>query len=227
MPSSEGTAVAISARVAAHCATYANPQDVRSGLCAAEGALPDADINLMKSLFYMADGTISGTLPEDRVEAGFAFILNAVNPSPLGAVLQSDPNTPAGREEAGRRLADFTRISIADSSMGDVLARRSPQTGSSYADHLRTTVAQIPGYNGAFDNGASWYDYMDVTARAWHFNTNWGVAVDGQGFAQAMKDLTMIQSYNAYLGWETYKLIERQNVILAAMLAIDTENQRQ
>ncbi len=66
---------------------------------------------------------------------------------------------------------------------------------------------------------------MDVRASGWYRNANWGVAMNNS-YEQAIKDGVMIQSFQAYLAWETYKLIERQNLMLATMLSIQTETSR-
>lgn len=226
MPSSQGTAAAVGSRVALHCEKYANDQDVKAGLCDAAGDLKDANINISESLFYHEDGSVSGTLPQERVDAASAFLINAINPMPTGAALQSAADTPEGRAEAARAQAEAARMSIAAETAGDILGRRTAQSDSTYVAYTKETASRIPGYQGNFDNGVSWYDFMDVRARGWYMNPTWAVSVDSRGPEQATKDIALIQSYQAYLGWETYKLLEKQNVILATMLAMQVEERR-
>jgi len=226
MPSSQGTAVAIASRVALHCDRYANAQDVKSGLCENVGTLPNADVDIAQSVFFHNPGAVTGTLSQDREDAANAFILNAINPAPLGAPLQADASTPAGREAAAKRNTDLSRISVANYAAADVVGRRSIQTTGNYADYMRESAKAIPGYDASFDDGVSWYDMMDLRARGWYMNPDWAISVNSRGMAEAVKDGTLINSFQAYLGWETYKLLQRQNMILATMLAIDTENAR-
>lgn len=226
MPSSEGTDVAIQSRVGLHCRLYANEQDVRAGLCESVGELQNANLNARASLYYHTKGNTSLTLGEDRVQAAHAFLLNAINPKPMGAMLPDEANTAGGRELAAERQTDAARMSIAEEAAGDILSKRTPQAEGEYVSFVQETAAQIPGYKGDFSEGVSWTDYMDVRARSWHMNPRFLSTMDTNNPGQAIKDLTQIQAFNAYLGWETYRLLEKQNLILATMLAIQTEGAR-
>lgn len=227
MPSASGTAAAISSRVALHCERFANAQDVKSGLCESVGALPDASINAAKSIFYHESGQVSGTLDQERLEAASAYVINAINPEPAGAPLQADASTAAGREAAAKRQSELARLSAAESAVADIVGKRSIQTGGNYSQYMQDTASVIPGYSADFSEGVSWYDMMDVRARAWYMNPNWAIAMNSADPAQAVKDTALIESFNAYLGWETYKLMQRQTVILATMLAMQVEETRE
>ena len=228
MPSSQGTAAAISSRVALHCERFANQQDVDSGLCESVGSMPDASINAAKSLFYHEQGSVAGTLDKERLAAVDAYVTNLMNPEPTGAALQADASTAAGREAAAGKLSELARFSAGETALADITGRRSIQESGNYSQYLKDTAAVIPGYKASdFGSGVSWYDMMDVRARAWFMNTNWAIEMNAGDPAQAVKDSALIESFNSYLGWETYKLLQRQTVILATMLAIQVEETRE
>ena len=229
VPSARGTDVAVQALLQRHCSLYANNGDKASGLCAsaASGDLMDADVDIGKSLYAKMNGTEAFALDQQRLDAAKTFLIQSTSPRPQGAMLPQEATSQGGREKAAARHAAAARLSIAKYAMADVLARRSPQDNQQLTQWARGTAQQITGYEGAgLPNGASWTDAMDIKARSWYQNANWGTAVASQSAEQATKDSAAILAYQAYVQWELYKLVEKQNMMLAAMLALQTENSR-
>jgi hypothetical protein len=227
MPSSQGRDVAIQKRLSRHCALYSNQDDVRSGLCssAAGSDMQNASIDVGKSLFYNQAGSESTSLGSQRVEAAKTFLINAIAPNPQGGMLPKEATSASGREKAAQRQASAARLSIASNTVSDILAKRTAMPNSEVQGWAQSLASQISGYNANYSEGVSWHDWMDVRASGWYRNANWGVAMNNS-YEQAIKDGVMIQSFQAYLAWETYKLIERQNLMLATMLSIQTESSR-
>lgn len=224
VPSSRGADVAIQARLERHCSLYANSDDVRSGLCqsAASGDLQNASIDVSKSLF----GT-TASLDQSKVQAAQTFLINAINPKPQGAMLPQEAASAGGREKAAARHAAASRTSIAANAASDILGRRAAQQNSKTTQWAQATLTQIPGNEGAnFSGGISWMDAIETRARGWFMNPTWQSNMVGGGYEGAIKDGVHIASFQAYLQWETYKLIEKQNLMLAGLLAIQTENSR-
>lgn len=228
LPSAQGSDLAVRARLKRHCSLYANQDDVRSGLCeaAASGDLQNASVDVSKSLFYQADGSSSVTLDQQRLDAAKTFMLTAIAPRPLGGMLPKEAQTPGGQEKASNRQAAAARTSIAVDTVNDILARRAPTGNGAVLQWAQSTASQISGYQANFQNGISWMDWMDVRAKGWYLNPNWGVATDTQGYEQTIKDIAMINAFQAYLGWEQYQQTQRTNLILATILAIQSENSR-
>lgn len=222
----QSTEEAIQKRVELTCSTYANDQDVRSGLCQNVGSFPNADVNADQSIYYHAPGTTSATLDEDRVKAAKAFLLNTINPQPAAALLPDQAKTPGGAQLAAANKTDAGRMSIANDAAAEILSHRTAQASGDYANILQATASQITGYKGKFDQGLSWYDYMDIRAKSWHMDPNFASNIESGNPGQAEKATTEITAFNAYVGWETYKLLEKQNLILATMLAMQTEQAR-
>ena len=230
VPSSRGSDIAVQALLQRHCQLYANSDDSRSGLCpnASAGDLADADIDIGKSLYAKMSGTEAVALDQQRLDAAKTFLLRAMDPRPMGAMVSGEATTQGGREKANARHAAAARLSIAQYAANDVLARRTPQQDSgSLKSWASGTAQQISGYEGSsMPNGVSWFDAMDIKARSWYQNANWGTAVASQSAEQATKDSAAILAYQAYVQWETYKLIEKQNMMFSAMLALQTEESR-
>lgn len=228
MPSAQGSDVAMAARVTAHCGPYSSAADVSSGLCEVVGDMPNADINIAQSVFYREEGVLSGALSPERMQAAHLFSLNSINPIPSGRLLPSEAAGPAGREKAARLQSENARFSVADYAMADIAARVEGQKGfaGQSADVFMAKAAEIDGYNADFSNGVSWYDFMDIGANGWWGNRQWKSDMAGGPFQGALKDGVLIQSYSAYLQWETYKQNQIQNSILAHMLAILVEQNR-
>jgi len=232
MPSARGTDVAVQSRLEKHCSLYANKDDVKSGLCpsnASIGEMSNADIDVAKSLFggMGVKRSEAQTYSEERQKAAYFFLINAIDPRPQGAMLPKEATSPGGREKAAARQAAAARLSIAKYSAGDIYARRHPQKNAKLTSWAQGTAGQISGYKGVtFSNGVSWHDAQDIKARSWYQNPNWGTAIASQSAEQATKDSAHILAYNAYLQWETYKLIEKQNLMLASMLSMMTEQSR-
>ncbi len=227
MPSAQGRDVAIAKRLSRHCSLYANQDDKRSGLCStvASADMQNASIDVGKSLFYTPSGSDSYSLDQQRAEAAKTFLINAIAPNPQGGMLANEATSAAGREKAAQRHASASRLSIASHAAGGILARNTQVQNSEVQQWAQGLASQISGYQANYSNGVSWHDWMDVRASGWYRNSSWGVAMNNS-YEQAIKDGVMIQSFQAYLGWETYKLIEKQTLILSAMLSIQTEANR-
>ena len=229
VPSARGADVAVQSLLQRHCSLYANQDDVKSGLCqsAAGGELQNADIDISKSLFAKMSGTEAVTLDQQRSDAAKTFLIQAIDPRPQGAMLPQEATSQGGREKAAARHAASARLSIAKYAVADVLSRRQPQNNSTLTQWAQGTAQQISGYEGAnFSNGVSWHDAMDIKARSWYQNGNWGTAVASQSAEQATKDSAAILAYIAYVTWEQYRLIEKQNMMMAGILSIQTERSR-
>jgi hypothetical protein len=226
MPASTGEAVA--KRIEIHCGTYANEQDIKTGFCpnAEIGELANASTDANKSLFYVAPGELATTLSPERAAAANAFLTNALNPEPLGALLPEQAASPGGQELVARHKADTARISVATDAASFMTGKRTPQAGDQMMASAKAAAAKMPDYVPGFEDGLSWHAYMDVRARGWIFNQDFLGKLNSNGYEQAIKDGVMVESFNAYMGWETYQLMERQTMILATMLAIQVEQAR-
>ena len=77
-----------------------------------------------------------------------------------------------------------------------------------------------------FPNGVSKLGFLELRAKAWFFNPNWGVQLDGAGVDQSAKDIAMMQSFAVYQNWEQYRVLERINMSLAAILSILQDDHR-
>lgn len=231
VPSARGTDVAVQALLQRHCSLYANEADRKAGLCqsTASEEMQDADIDIGKSLYAKMNGTEAMALDQQRLDAAKTFLIRAMDPRPDGAMLTNEATTQGGREKMNARHAVAARLSIAKYAAGDILARRSAQKdGGQLAGWAKGTAQQISGYEGAgLPNGVSWMDAMDIKARSWYQNGNWGTAVASQSAEQATKDSAAILAYQAYVQWELYKLIEKQNMMLSAILALQTDSSRE
>jgi len=226
VPSSQGTDIAVAALLGKHCATYANQADVKAGLCssAASGDLVNADIDISKSIFGKQQGSEASTLSTQGQEAAQVYMLNALDPRPSAALPPKEAQTTGGRERAAARNALAAKLSTAKYAMADIFSRRTPQNNNTLSEWAKATAGQISGYTGAnFSEGVSWSDAMDIKARSWFMNANWGTAVSSQGAEQATKDSAHILAFSAYTQWELYKLVEKQNAMLASMVALLTE----
>jgi hypothetical protein len=224
--SADGADVGLNKKLTTSCQLYGSAADVKSNLCAQEGKLPDASIDAGQSLFYKAPGSSVLALDEERNKAAEMFITNVVTPIPMGPLQKGEGATPAGREKAAFRQGNAGRASLAAFALNDIRSRSQALDASEAQAWAKTTTTKIAGYNGQFKDGISWADYMNISARSWWFNPSAGAASNGQGLATAMKDIYHVESFQAYLGWETYQLIEKQNSILSGMLAIMTEQTR-
>jgi hypothetical protein len=216
----------VAALLGKHCASYANQGDVKSGLCssAASGPLVNADIDVSKSIFGKQASSEAQTLSTEGQEAAQTFMLNALDPRPQAVMLPKEASTQGGRERAAARNAITAKLSTAKYALVDVYSRRTPQKNTTLGDWAKATAGQISGYQGAsFPDGVSWIDAMDIKARSWFMNANWGTAVSSQGAEQATKDSAAILAFSAYTQWELYKLVEKQNVMMASMVALMTE----
>lgn len=224
VPSSRGTDVAIQARLERHCSLYANQDDVRSGLCqsAAGGDLQNASIDIAKSLFGKTQ-----SLDQQKTQAAQTFLINAINPRPQGAMLPQEATSAGGREKAAARHAAAARTSIASYVASEMLGRRVAQQNQKTAQWAQSTLAQVPGSEGAnFSNGISWYDATEARAKGWYMNPTWQSNMVGGGYEGAIKDGVHIASFQAYMQWETYKLLEKQTIMLAGLLAMQSESSR-
>lgn len=224
VPSSRGADVAIQARLERHCSLYANQDDVRSGLCAraASGDLQNASIDVSKSLFGS-----NQSLDEQKTQAAQTFLINAINPRPQGAMLPQEATSAGGREKAAARHAAAARTSIAANVASETLGRRAAQQNSKTTQWAQATLTQIPGNENAnFSGGISWMDAIEARAKGWFMNPTWQSNMVGGGYEGAIKDGVHIASFQVYLQWETYKLLEKQNLMLAGILAMQTENSR-
>jgi len=52
------------------------------------------------------------------------------------------------------------------------------------------------------------------------------VQLDGAGVDQSAKDIAMMQSFAVYQNWEQYRVLERINMSLAAILSILQDDHR-
>jgi hypothetical protein len=106
----------------------------------------------------------------------------------------------------------------------EIRARRSKtKTG---ADAIQAKAAMIDGFKGDFSEGYSDADYLNIMSRSWHFGSKSGTTTQGNGVAEAVKELVLIAGFGVYQDHMTYELVEKQTMILAQMLAIMTEQAR-
>lgn len=224
-PSAQGGDVAVQQRIARHCALYANQDDVTSGLCPTVRGLRNASIDIAQSLFYQTPGTSGRTLSPDREQAASLFMINAINPNPQGAMLRDAATSPGGREVAARRHANSARLSVAQEAVSDIFARRRATDSQEVQNWAMATAQQIPGYNPDFTQGVSAFDVMDVRAKAFLLNPNLMIGKD-MTVEQATKDMANMMATLVHQNWEMFQVQERQMMILATLLAIQTENSR-
>lgn len=224
-PSTGGESVAMNARLRVHCSMFSTEDDVKSGLCDAATAGEDfayADADAGKSLLFADPNVGSRTLDDRREQAARAFIINAVNPEPLGRMANGSATTAAGRERAADRKVVQARLSIASNTMNDYLSK--VKTRPNLTDGVKDLSGDLVGYSGnAFPNGASWWDWMEVQSRQWHINPNWRTKMNTGSPGQAVKDLVNIQAWSAYADWEAYKVMTDMSMNLANISAILTE----
>jgi hypothetical protein len=229
LPSYKGQDVGIVARVQLHCSQYGTQDDVNAGLCTAVGTQTAAsDVDITKSLYNSATpGSDGETLDPAHQAAAKAFLVNTMDPRPQGGSLAGSGAQPGGQLAAGDKESNTARLSIAFQAASDAFARRAPLSAAAAAQWASALSGQMgQTMSAAASTNISQYDLMGARAKGWFFNTNWATAADSQSEQQAIKDMTMMMSFQTYMQWEQYRLSERQNLLLAAMLSIQTQQAR-
>lgn len=168
-------------------------------------------------------------------------------PQPFGALPPGSAQSAAGRTEAYNRMSTIAQASAPYAISMGILASEQPLTGGQDSTNQSTvtpssgdsvssggsstlskwasaTLQQVPSYEnppsgGWFPNGVSEDAWLWVRAVGWFLNPNWATSLNGDSETQAVKDLTMIESYRAYLQYKQYRLQEQDTFLLAELVA--------
>lgn len=244
-PSYNGRAGAISSLIAAHCRDSATQQDVEEGLCPAVTAPPSSQPGAAGAVGNSVPPDVDGgtiidepndVIPAKKMPSMKQFMALAFNPNPMGAMAPGAATSQRGREEAYQRLVSAAQVSIPDSVVAGVLAARTPlsdsnqqiQSGSvgsgpvSATQWANGTEKQIAGSGaepagGYFPDGVSEDAWITVRADGWYMNPDWSIALNGYSEAQAVKDLTMIESFRAFLQNKQYHEGEEELLLLSSI----------
>lgn len=167
-------------------------------------------------------------------------------PQPFGAMPPGSAQSAAGRIEAYNRMTTIAQASAPYAISMGILANEQPLSGgkdttnqstatqsggdsvsggtSTLSGWASATLEQVPSYEnppsgGWFPDGVSEDAWLWVRAVGWFLNPNWATSLNGDSETQAVKDLTMIESYRAYLQYKQYRLQEQDTFLLAELVA--------
>lgn len=244
-PSYNGTAAAISQVLANHCKYAATQSDVEAGLCPAVTAPPSAQPGQAGAVADTVPPDVNannfiapqyGVIPSRDINALNPFIALAFNSRPMGAMTPGQATTKVGRRIAYNRLVAAAGHSIPDAVASGIFARKIPfpdanktiqggtvgqgpvsaqSWGNSMMQQILGTSGQPQG--GYFPNGISEDAWLSLRAEGWYMNPNWSVTLNGDNQTQAIKDLTMIEAFRAFMQNKQYHLLEQQDILLAKM----------
>jgi hypothetical protein len=127
-------------------------------------------------------------------------------------------NDVAGRKDA---LSSSQTEQTGDTTSGgtDTTTGTSstPPTLKSWAEGTMGQIAtgQPTPSGGWFPKGVSFDAWLRVRAEGWFMNPNWAGALNSYSETSAVKDLTMIEAYRAYLQYLQYRDGEETNLLLS------------
>jgi hypothetical protein len=209
---------------------------VDEGICQSVGSLQrDVAGNAISQALNA--NTLFGTsvLNQNSQRAALAFIANAFTPNPIGPIARSQAATEEGREVVAARMTAMARNSVAVDAFSNSVGMRVPlgdaaSGGDSGTATVRRwaegTAARLLGGRSDgqnYPNGVSLLAWMELRARSFYLDPNFQLRVNSQDANANSKDSVLIQGFQTFLQWETWKLQEQNNVLLAQILSIMSE----
>jgi hypothetical protein len=231
-----GTRAAIEERISATCRDFGTQSMVDEGICQSVGSLQrDVAGNAISQALNA--NTLFGTsvLNQNSQRAALAFIANAFTPNPIGPIARSQAATEEGREVVAARMTAMARNSVAVDAFSNSVGMRVPlgdaaSGGDSGTATVRRwaegTAARLLGGRSDgqnYPNGVSLLAWMELRARSFYLDPNFQLRVNSQDANANSKDSVLIQGFQTFLQWETWKLQEQNNVLLAQILSIMSE----
>lgn len=242
-PSYTGAEAAEEAIIESHCKYDATQADVEAGLCPAVTAPPSSQPGVAGAVAATVPPDVNGNnfinpqngvVSQKDANAQNNFIALAFNPSPMGAMTPGSAATQKGQKVAYNRLVIAAKQSIPDSIVQSILATRHPFQNSnqqvtsgtvgggavSATQFANAMMKDIVGVGpepsgGYFPNGVSLDAMLELRAKGWYMNPNWSVALNTDSQISAIKDLTMIEAFRAYLQDRQYTLQQNEAIELA------------
>ena len=183
-------------------------------------------------------------LTASELKARAAFMAEAFSPDAAGAMPKGSAKSQIGREVAYDQIVNGAQRAIALGVSNLIIGRNTPMPdGTQVAGSQNSTPTQNGGTTinsspvslkswavgtmkqvvngqqapagGWFPGGVSYDAWLGVRAQAWFLNPNWEAQVNDYSEVSAVKDLTLIEAYRAYLQFQQYKGQESTNLLLA------------
>ncbi len=216
-----------------HCATSATQADIDDGACPAGTIVksPDDSPNDINTPTALVGNNGTNTLTPAQEQAASTFIALAFHPNPPGALPMNAASTAQGQVQAYNDMVNEAQNAIADNTYAMIQGRKAPsQDGvassasttdneslSSWANSEMSQIAGAPAEpsGGYFPNGVSFDSWLMLRAEGWFLNPNWVADLNEYNETSAIKDLTMIESYRAYLQYLQYSDQENMQLEMA------------
>lgn len=183
-------------------------------------------------------------LTPQEMQVKSAFMAEAFGPDASGAMPKGSAKSQVGREVAYNQIVNDSQRSAALGVSNEIIGRNTPMPDSTQVVGAQTSAptssgsttissnpvslkgwavgtmnqvvnGQQPPPGGWFPNGVSFDAWLDVRAQGWFLNPNWEAQVNDYSEVSAVKDLTLIEAYRAYLQFLQYKEQESANMLLA------------
>ena len=225
VPSSLGSSQAALALLRSHCSNFANATSIESGLCEIEGKIPNGDTDVANSIFFQSD-QVGYRLDQERIDAAKAFMLTAIDPTPIKPVSDAQAKTPQGKILATKRNTSIARASVANETLSFLTSQRVPNSNQNTIDWAHGHAEGMSGLEGVdFSSGVSHKDWLRLHSQHFLLNPDW-IKDSDTSIATAQKATKNVLAVIAYQGFETYKLLERIATNLAVQTALLNEQSR-
>lgn len=206
-------------------ANFCDEEGARLGICKIDKPERYRGATLHASKSILA----SNTLDNETLKASAIFTTNTINPNPQGAFQQHLVNTEQGKRLYAQRLAKRARTSVAEHTINQTIARRSPDqkvVGGPLGSRAwaEAYAAKVMGYKkdgSNFPNGVSWTDWMELRSKGWAFNPTWLNTINQATDPNLiLKEMASILAFMTYQNWTQYQLMEQLNIVQATQLGL-------
>jgi hypothetical protein len=186
---------------------------------------PNHDVNATNILLtkvLLAPGEAAGTTGRASAEGCWAWVQNIIDPVPLNPQRGDSTISSAGLVAYRGRITSDARLMTAALPLLRICAMRMPASG---VTPMKELIARLdPEYKNV--NGASDYQMLMYLTKTRYEDADWHNKLNRGTPATLMSTASQVAAFASILTANTTDLINDQNAVLAALLALEVDNTR-
>jgi len=208
MPAWQGQAQAQAANTDLHKARYCSETEVQEGICSTT-ARPNWD---------QRSGTLAGVLSygetPENVSAANDYASTLLQPVPLRALRGDELRSIQGQEQQTWRRRYNAQHSLARSAFNEAVAAR---TNSVTLTDAQRAQQQAQGL--VVTTRGSWMQAIELEVNRYASGRAWATDLQRMPPASVLRETAKLLALNTYVQWQSYRVTERNSLLLAALLA--------